>query len=969
MDYTYVEIEEILHQYLGPLESVKSVLVVHAISSGEHEVTSTLVGDAVIHILAVVSSADTIEEEGSVFIFRPVSVSHQPESDVLTNYQLRATLPLTNDLAISMAQSRSRSGTIDLRLGRNVPTVKPLFTLTLSYGNRKWSFSTDSSENLRIFVTECRRLINVASSSSRVDFRWLNKYQSHRQLQVPTLFPRPDLRKIRKPSHLDLSASVAGQPGDEDADLLLIIDDWLRSQVEKDKDVFIQEHPIRIRLGTFNVNGKTPSQDLAPWVRPQHSKQAEKLFLPPLKDISPISLSSFTASDYLSAQSSTSRDELPLCDPEGEPDIYVLGFQELDLSTEALLISYNTIREDMWVEAIFAALGEVRGEYTKLISKQLVGMLVICIVRNELVKDITDIRTSAIGTGLMGVMGNKGAVALRFTVHSTVVTFVNAHLAAFDEYTDRRNADFHDLSRRLVFVSPAGTPTSEETMDQSAESIFQSDVLFWMVPIPLSFLPSDLNYRIDLPDAEVRQLIAGDLRTRKYDIRDLLSQDQLTKARLQGKAFEDFIEGEISDLPSYRFSTGVATDANGYDMKRRPAWTDRVLYQISPRIRHRQAKYTVHPELTMSDHKPVSAEFCIATRRADEPGYYSEVRRMVEHVEELIVDTDSTPKLKVLSSEVQFGDVWYKRKAAHPVTLRNIGKVACAFRFVSSGENESTFAQWLSAEPRMGIVLPDEELSILLTICVDETSAPGLNTGEAELQHTLILHTLRGKDHFLVVSGNYKRTCFANDLATLVRLPGSIRQSSTPNKSPERAKSRTNAPREVMRLINWLMTNATDISDLFVSHGNPQMEDSIRESLDTGEEFDFDASQLSEDDRHVLALSFAGTLLRFFQSLPSSVIPASLQERCALITDRDEAFEVLSSELPNYVLNVWISLTAFLHYVAQQRTSVDQEKPNENIKAVVLACIFAPVLLRDEPGIPVKMTPLAKRRFLLHFIQ
>ncbi|KAL5487537.1 hypothetical protein ACEPAI_5645 [Sanghuangporus weigelae] len=480
MDYDDVEIEEILRQYLGPLESVKSILVVHAISSLEHETTAMLVDENVIHILAVVSSTDSIEEEGSVFIFRPVSVSHQPESDVLTNYQLRATLPLTNDLVISMAQSRSHSGTIDLRSGKNAPIVKPLFTLTLSYGDRKWTFSTDSSENLRIFVAECRRLINIASSSSHVDFRWLNKYQSHRQLQVPTLFPRPDLRKVRKPSHLDLSAAVAGQPGDENADLLLIIDDWLRSHVEEDNDIFVEEHPIRIRLGTFNVNGKTPSQDLAPWIRPQHSKQAEKLFLPPLKTISPISLSSFTASDYLSAQSSTSSDELPICDPDGEPDIYVLGFQELDLSTEALLISYNTVREDMWVEAIFAALGEVRGEYTKLISKQLVGMLVICIVKNELVKDITDIRTSAIGTGLMGVMGNKGAVALRLTVHSTVVTFVNAHLAAFDEYTDRRNADFHDLSRRLAFVSPAGTPTSEETMDQSAESIFQSDILFWM---------------------------------------------------------------------------------------------------------------------------------------------------------------------------------------------------------------------------------------------------------------------------------------------------------------------------------------------------------------------------------------------------------------------------------------------------------------------------------------------------------
>ena len=81
------------------------------------------------------------------------------------------------------------------------------------------------------------------------------------------------------------------------------------------------------------------------------------------------------------------------------------------------------------------------------------------------------------------VQGNKGASALRFTLHSTVLTFVNAHLAAFDEYTDRRNADFHDLSRRLLFLDPE----AEEGVEPSSESIFQSDALFWMVR--LSSLP------------------------------------------------------------------------------------------------------------------------------------------------------------------------------------------------------------------------------------------------------------------------------------------------------------------------------------------------------------------------------------------------------------------------------------------------------------------------------------------------
>jgi inositol polyphosphate 5-phosphatase INPP5B/F len=51
---------------------------------------------------------------------------------------------------------------------------------------------------------------------------------------------------------------------------------------------------------------------------------------------------------------------------DDDPDILVLGFQELDLSTEALLYSTNTAREDAWCLAVFAGLGEKRSQYVKV---------------------------------------------------------------------------------------------------------------------------------------------------------------------------------------------------------------------------------------------------------------------------------------------------------------------------------------------------------------------------------------------------------------------------------------------------------------------------------------------------------------------------------------------------------------------------------------------------------------------------
>lgn len=55
-------------------------------------------------------------------------------------------------------------------------------------------------------------------------------------------------------------------------------------------------------------------------------------------------------------------------DPD-EPDLFVFAFQELDLSTEALLYSSSTMREDAWCYAIFAALGEKGVKYEKVSVK------------------------------------------------------------------------------------------------------------------------------------------------------------------------------------------------------------------------------------------------------------------------------------------------------------------------------------------------------------------------------------------------------------------------------------------------------------------------------------------------------------------------------------------------------------------------------------------------------------------------
>lgn len=53
-------------------------------------------------------------------------------------------------------------------------------------------------------------------------------------------------------------------------------------------------------------------------------------------------------------------------DDTSDPDILVVGFQELDLSAGALLYSTEMIRENAWTSAVFAGLGEKIELYDKV---------------------------------------------------------------------------------------------------------------------------------------------------------------------------------------------------------------------------------------------------------------------------------------------------------------------------------------------------------------------------------------------------------------------------------------------------------------------------------------------------------------------------------------------------------------------------------------------------------------------------
>ncbi|KAH0831235.1 DNase I-like protein [Lanmaoa asiatica] len=946
------------------------------------------------HLIAVITHRNYTQdtEVGSLFVLNAS----------VTNDDLRVVdaLPITEYLALTVAQTGPLvSQTTESDPG--VPTESwSAWLLTIRRDAQDasplaFTVRTRNTPKLQSFTAECRRLKEIATAIHPVDadFTWVETYASDPSSR------RLDLRLRKQPLHTRLSPAIAGLPGDDVSDVSIIRRDWIEHAAAKEASsgnvkhlrcVIIPERfrprsPLcRIRLGTFNVNGKAPSQDLYPWLRSAESKsQAKAGWISPLK-LSPFEISS----DPLHRELHENNSLTVTTDMQqfGDPDMLVLGFQELDLSAEALLYTTSTLKEDEWLTAIFAGLGEKRVLYEKLISRQLVGMLLVVIVKKALVPCFTDVRSCDAGSGIMRFMGNKGATAIRLeftpkissdpqitTYRSTILTFVNAHLAASDEMTERRNYDFQELSGRLAF-SPNGLNGVYQPASFARDTcnIYQSDVLFWMV---------HLNYRLDLPDGDVRELLF--LHALGIDsIQTLLLYDQLRAAIRSNKAFSGFTEHPITHIPTYRLALGVSKDRLGYDMKRKPAWTDRILYMAPPDVRVAQLAYRSHPETVMSDHQPVSADFDISLALIDQSQYenvLSALHRELAGFE----SSERRPKIKIEPISIDFGTVKYKQAIDREVVIQNEGDIPCAFRFVGTGAGSGPICEhlldasrlvslridyinyailapsWLRIEPIAGLLRPRETTNILLSAYVDNDSAAKLNLGSSIIECTLIIHTALGKDDFLAVSGSYQYTCFANTLERLTRLDGPIRRLKSPEEATPAGQA-ISAPREIMRLINWMMVHGSATVRCFVLFFL-----AIVECLDTGDEF---PSESPDGDHRALIAAFASTLVSFLDSLIEPVVPARLHAHCLQARDKDEAFEVLSA-FPHESINVWISLTAFLHYFARQCISEDKSNPTVLRRAQRLASIFAPVLLRDDPtGVHPRASPVGKRDFLLHFI-
>ncbi|CAE6400240.1 unnamed protein product [Rhizoctonia solani] len=751
-----------------------------------------------------------------------------------------------------------------------------------------------------------------------------------------------------------LSPAWAGQPGNQDADVVLLRQRWLNEQLARLDSELKHVRDLSIRVGTFNVNGQDPIQSLRPWLCPPGTTTATS-------------------------------------------DLIVLGFQELDLSTEALLISTTTLREDLWCEALMRDLAELGDEYVKLTSKQLVGVLIVVLIRRPILPLLapSGVASSSAGVGILGTMGNKGGVALRLQLMDTALVFMNAHLAASayavppsdpnqkplfvgrgpippDAVVDRRNADYVSLTGpggRLNFSLLPRTPSALPT----TVGFWDSHIAFFMVwKFPSSFAANtnilgpnaqgDFNYRIDLLDDEIRAFL-DDPNDKDYST--LLKFDQLKIQQHLGKAFVEMIEGPIKFKPTYRCIIGK-NEGHYWDAKRRPAWTDRILYLTArgkeKTLRLVEDSYKSCPTISLSDHKPVSADFIVQARSSITSQFRLPTLLLIKKLGRLPLEQD-VPRIRLSEDFIDIDNIRYLKPVVRELKIQNIGIITAYWRVIPLENGGPLHPDWVSVHPTSGVLLPGDSVSIVVTTQITNGIANELNAGSKKLEDIVIIRTIRGKDTFLPINGTWTRTCLAYTPSALVRLPGPVRTSTVLKSAqlpPEKASS---SPRELMRLINWLMKNSIEFDDLFEKPGDPQIVDQIIEAcaaLDTGTEFSFD----ERNPDHGVALAFGSALLLFLEEMPEPVIPYGLYAQCALTSSREQAYEILDT-LPGLNANMWISITAFLHFFCQQDRRAKSIEVTQKI-----ARLFADVLWFDSMTMPLtnRLSPLTRVGFLMFFI-
>ncbi|XP_036451251.1 inositol polyphosphate 5-phosphatase K [Colossoma macropomum] len=289
-------------------------------------------------------------------------------------------------------------------------------------------------------------------------------------------------------------------------------------------------------------------------------------------------------------------------DSDTPADLFVIGLQEVR-ATPVKYVS-DLIAEDSWSHLFMNTLGPIG--FVKVTSVRMQGLLLMVFAKQAHLPFIRDIQSTYTRTGIFGYWGNKGGVSVRFSFYGHMLCFLNCHLAAHMNYAVQRVDEFEYIL------------DSQDFDFYNTPHVLDHKVVFWF---------GDLNFRI--ADHGLH-FLRSSINSGRFNL--LWSKDQLLMMKQKEPLLQQFEEGPLQFKPTYkfdRFSETYDTSPQktwfGFNgKKRKPAWTDRILWRIKPRdeeecgsiaddeeslVKVTQDIYTCDPSYGVSDHKPVIGTF------------------------------------------------------------------------------------------------------------------------------------------------------------------------------------------------------------------------------------------------------------------------------------------------------------------------------------------------------------------------
>lgn len=260
----------------------------------------------------------------------------------------------------------------------------------------------------------------------------------------------------------------------------------------KEEELWIKT-PLRVFTGTWNLAGSPwkKGNDLAKWIEPATRQWGGSGGA----DLYVFGFQEIVNLDTMNVLKDTSKGFFQMSGAIYGDISSILAGKDTDqgpksVTTESAASEVVDENIKLWQREMADALSGTGTEYKMIASRQLVGVLLCIFAKTSLAPKIKDMAIDHCKTGLGGMAGNKGGVAVRFNIGLTSMCFLCGHFAAHLKHVKARNRDYETVTQSLKFPMHKPQLHPQKALDAAKTQSYPNPGHALGQPFPPSRLPA-----------------------------------------------------------------------------------------------------------------------------------------------------------------------------------------------------------------------------------------------------------------------------------------------------------------------------------------------------------------------------------------------------------------------------------------------------------------------------------------------